>query len=67
MGGPGVASTGYGLTAAALAEFTDGVLASFDCAFGDQHNGETADRFLAWWGDQQIGFYGTERFLQARR
>lgn len=67
MGGPAVASTGYGLAAAALAEATDGVLASFDCAFGDQHNGEAAEQFLAWWGDHQIHFYGAECFLTARK
>ena len=33
MGGPAVASTGYGLVAAALAEATNGVIASFDSAF----------------------------------
>ncbi|QPL05152.1 MULTISPECIES: hypothetical protein [Actinomyces] len=63
--GPAVASTGYGLVAAALAEATDGVIASFDSAFECEHNGETAEEFLAWWGDRQIAFYGIERFTQA--
>lgn len=66
MGGPAVASTGYGLVAAALAEATDGVIASFDCAFDIEHNGETAEQFLTWWGDRQVDFYGAERFLPAR-
>lgn len=66
MGGAAVASTGYGLVAAALAEATDGVIASFDSAFEIEHNGEDAAAFLAWWGDRQIGFYGTESFEQAR-
>lgn len=66
MGGPAVASTGYGLVAAALAEATDGVIASFDSAFDIEHNGETAERFLSWWGDRQIDWYGPERFLAAR-
>lgn len=42
MGGPAVASTGYGLVAAALAEATNGVIASFDSAFDIEHNGESA-------------------------
>lgn len=62
-GGP----TGYGLAAAALAEATDGVIASFDSAFDVEHNGESAEQFLAWWGDKQINFYGPERFLAARK
>ncbi len=66
MGGPAVASTGYGLVAAALAEATDGVIASFDSAFDLEHNGETAEQFLAWWGDRQLDFYEAERFLAAR-
>lgn len=66
MGGPAVASTGYGLAAAALAEATDGVVASFDCAFDIEHNGETAEQFLSWWGDAQIDWYGPESFLVAR-
>ena len=65
-GGPAVASTGYGLVAAALAEATDGVIASFDSAFDIEHNGETAEQFLSWWGDRQVDFYGAERFLAAR-
>lgn len=62
-GGPAVASTGYGLVAAALAEATDGVLASSDSAFDIEHNGETAEQFLSWWGDRQVDWYGPERFL----
>ena len=50
FGGPAVASTGYGLAAAALAEASGGIIASFDCAFDCEHNGETAEEFLAWWG-----------------
>lgn len=72
--GPAVASTGYGLTAAALAEATDGVIASFDCAFCDvededgiDHNGESAEQFLAWWGDRQFRFYGADSFRTARQ
>lgn len=61
-----VASTGYRLVAAALAEATDGVIASFDSAFEREHNGETAEQFLTWWGDRQIAFYGIERFRKAR-
>lgn len=64
--GPAVASTGYGLVAAALAEATDGVIASFDSAFDIEHNGETAADFLSWWGDNQMAFYGADRFKQAR-
>lgn len=67
MGGPAVASTGYGLVAAALAEATDGVIASFDSAFDSEHNGEDAQEFLAWWGDRQIDFCGVERFRRTRR
>ncbi|NDR54111.1 hypothetical protein [Actinomyces sp. 565] len=63
--GPAVASTGYGLAAAALAEATDGVIASFDSAFELEHNGETAEEFLSWWGDHQINFYGKKRFLRS--
>ena len=36
FGGPPAASTGYGLVCAALAEATDGILASFDCAFDEK-------------------------------
>ncbi len=66
LGGAAVASTGYGLVAAALAEATGGIIASFDSAFEIEHNGEDAATFLTWWGDEQIGFYGTERFAEAR-
>ena len=67
FGGPPVASTGYGLVCAALAEATDGILASFDCAFDEKHNGETAEEFLSWWGDRQIDFYGEDAFRNPRR
>lgn len=67
FGGPPVASTGYGLVCAALAEATDGIIASFDSAFDDEHNGETAEEFLAWWGDRQIDFYGEDAFRNPRR
>ena len=67
FGGPPVASTGYGLVCAALAEATDGILASFDCAFDEKHNGETAEEFLSWWGDRQINFYGEDAFRNPRR
>ena len=65
--GPAVASTGYGLVCAALAEATDGIIASFDCAFDKKHNGETAEEFLSWWGDRQIDFYGEDAFRNPRR
>ena len=65
--GPPVASTGYGLVCAALAEATEGIIASFDCAFDDKHNGETAEEFLAWWGDRKIDFYGEDAFRNPRR
>ena len=65
--GSPVASTGYGLVCAALAEATEGITASFDCAFDDKHNGETAEEFLAWWGDRQIDFYGEDAFRNPRR
>jgi len=65
--GPPVASTGYGLVCAALAEATDGIIASFDCAFDEKHNGETAEEFLLWWGDRQINFYGEDAFRNPRR
>lgn len=61
-GGPAVSSTGYGLVAAALAEATDGIIASFDSAFGEDANGQSAAEFLAWWGDRQLAFYGLDRF-----
>ena len=67
FGSPAVASTGYGLVCAALAEATDGILASFDCAFDEKHNGETAEEFLSWWGDRQINFYGEDAFRNPRR
>ena len=67
FGGPPVASTGYGLVCAALAEATDGIIASFDSAFDDKHNGETAEEFLLWWGDRQINFYGEDAFRNPRR
>ena len=66
MGGPAVASTGYGLVAAALAEATNGVIASFDSAFDIEHNGESAQKFLTWWGEAQMTFYGTESFKKSR-
>lgn len=65
--GPPVASTGYGLVCAALAEATDGIIASFDSAFDGKHNGETAEEFLSWWGDRQINFYGEDAFRNPRR
>ena len=65
--GPSVASTGYGLVCAALAEATDGIIASFDCAFAKKHNGETAEEFLSWWGDRHIDFYGEDAFRNPRR
>ena len=67
FGGPAVASTGYGLVCAALAEATDGILASFDCAFDEKHNGETAEEFLSWWGVRQMNFYGEDTFRNPRR
>lgn len=66
FGGPPVASTGYGLVCAALAEATDGIIASFDSAFDGKHNGETAEEFLSWWGDRQINFYGEDAFRNPR-
>ena len=66
LGGPAVASTGYGLVAAALAEATNGVIASFDSAFDIEHNGESAQKFLTWWGEAQMTFYGTESFKKSR-
>ena len=67
FGGPPVASTGYGLVCAALAEATEGIIASFDSAFDEKHNGETAEEFLAWWGDRQIDFYSEDAFRNPRR
>ena len=60
--GPAVTSTGYGFVAAALAEATNGRLASTDCGFDPKHNGETAEQFLTWWGDEQTAFYGRKSF-----
>ena len=65
--GPPVASTGYGLVCAALAEATEGIIASFDCESDEKYNGETAEKFLAWWGDRQIDFYGEDAFRNPRR
>ena len=65
--GPPVASTGYGLVCAALAEATEGIIASCDCEFDEKYNGETAEEFLAWWGDRQIDFYGEDAFRNPRR
>ena len=64
--GPPVASTGYGLVCAALAEATEGIIASFDCESDEKYNGETAEKFLAWWGDRQIDFYGEDAFRNPR-
>ena len=64
--GPPVASTGYGLVCAALAEATEGIIASFDCESDEKYNGETAEEFLAWWGDRQIDFYGEDAFRNPR-
>ena len=64
---PPVASTGYGLVCAALAEATEGIIASFDCESDEKYNGETAEEFLAWWGDRQIDFYGEDAFRNPRR
>ena len=65
--GPPVASTGYGLVCAALAEATEGIIASSDCESDEKYNGETAEKFLAWWGDRQIDFYGEDAFRNPRR
>ena len=67
FGGPAVASTGYGLAAAARAAASGGIIASFDCAFDCEHNGETAEEFLAWWGERQMAFYGPGRFKNTDR
>ena len=64
--GPPVASTGYGLVCAALAEATEGIIASFDCESDEKYNGETAEEFLSWWGDRQIDFYGEDAFRNPR-
>lgn len=65
--GPPVASTGYGLVCAALAEATEGIIASFDCESDEKYNAETAEEFLVWWGDRQIDFYGEDAFRNPRR
>ena len=65
--GPPVASTGYGLVCAALAEATEGIIASSDCESDEKYNAETAEEFLAWWGDRQIDFYGEDAFRTPRR
>ena len=65
--GPPVASTGYGLVCAALAEATEGIIASFDCESDEKYNGETAEEFLVWWGDRQIDFYGEDAFRNPRK
>lgn len=44
MGGLAVSSIGYGLVAAALAESTDGLIASSDRAFDPDHNGGNCRR-----------------------
>ena len=64
---PPVASTGYGLVCAALAEATEGIIASFDCESDEKYNGETAEEFLVWWGDRQIDFYGEDAFRNPRK
>ncbi|QRV02641.1 hypothetical protein JTE88_02560 [Arcanobacterium phocisimile] len=61
VGGPALASTGYGLVAAAIAEATQGIIATFDCAF-EERNGQSADEFLSWWGDSQLRLYGAKSF-----
>lgn len=65
--GPPVASTGYGLVCAALAEATEGIIASSDCESDEKYNAETAEEFLAWWGDRQIDLYGEDAFRNPRR
>ena len=65
--GPPVASPGYGLVCAALAEATEGIIASSDCESDEKYNAETAEEFLAWWGDRQIDFYGEDAFRNPRR
>jgi hypothetical protein len=57
-----IGSTGYGFVMDAVAEATDGILATFDGAFDLAHNGETAEQFLSWWEDQQFANYGLESF-----
>lgn len=63
LGGHAVASTEYGLVAAALDEATDGFILSVDSAFEESHNGEGAAEFLSWWGDRQMEMYGVQSFL----
>lgn len=60
-----LAITGYGMSAVALAEATEGVIASFDYEFDPAHDGEEAETFLSWWGDHQIAWHGVEPFLTA--
>lgn len=62
MGGLTVASIGYGLVAAAIAERVDGLIASWDSAFEFSMNGSVAERFLPFWIESQLGFYGVEDF-----
>ena len=64
--GPPVASTGYGLVCAALAEATEGIIATSDSESEEKYNAETAEEFLAWWGDRQIDFYGEDAFRNPR-
>ncbi|PLS30086.1 hypothetical protein Uis1B_2097 [Bifidobacterium margollesii] len=61
-GGRAISSIGYGFVAAALAESTEGRISSVDYAFDPKHNGETAEQFLTWWGDEQMAFYGRKSF-----
>lgn len=65
-GGPAVASTGYGLMAAAFAEASNGIIISMDGALDGDHNAEDATTFLSWWGDRQVAFYGPSRFRRSR-
>ena len=62
MGASAITSIGYGFVAAAIAKITQGRIMSDDGAFDIRHNGETAEQFLHWWGDEQLAFYGTSRF-----
>ena len=41
---------------------TEGIIASSDCESDEKYNAETAEEFLAWWGDRQIDFYGEDAF-----
>lgn len=63
MGGPVISSIGYGFVAAALAEETEGRIASVDGALPSGHSGETASQFLQWWGSERISSYGVSPFL----